>query len=286
MIRILTTLRSFSAAIICAAMLLTPVYADPQPNVPHIGVLFDDRNSAPWTEGLRDGLRQLGYVEGKSITIEWRGSGKSYEEMRLLAAGLARSGVELIVTAGSPATPAALEVTGLPVVFIFGDPVAAGFSASLAKPGGRGTGVSVLSVELYPKRLELLHELAPRARRIVFLRNPTNRLAPRLLDEVHAAGLSLGLQIKTLDARDAGEVSTALHSLRHSAADAMIVSAEPLFVASRMQIARAVREFKLPAVFPWREFHDEGGLISSGPNLAAIGRQPRAYLAPILHRAL
>src|SRR5258708_15417003 len=217
MIRILTTLRSFSAAIICAAMLLTPVYADPQPNIPHIGVLFDDRNSAPWTEGLRDGLRQLGYVEGKSITIEWRGSGKSYEEMRLLAAGLARSGVKLIVPAGSPATPAALEITGLPVVFIFGDPVAAGFAASLAKPGGGGTGVSVLSVELYPKRLELLHELAPRARRIVFLRNPTNRLAPRLLDEVHAAGLSLGLQIKTLDAC-ATPVKSARPSTRYGTA--------------------------------------------------------------------
>ena len=282
---IFAAMRSVSAAVVTAVVLLAPAYADPEPGVPHIGVLFDGRGAAPWTQGLRDGLRRHGYVDGKSIIIEWQGSAETYEQMRVLAAELARSGVKLIVTAGSPATPAALEATELPVVFTFGDPVAAGYGVSLAKPGGRGTGVSVLSIELYPKRLQLLRELAPRARRVVFLRNPTNRLASRLLDELQAAGKTLGMQIVTLDARDASEVDTALRSLRRGAPDALIVSAEPLFMASKAQIARRVRTLKLPAVFPWREYHDEGVLMSYGPNLTATGRQMAGYVDKILRGA-
>jgi len=274
-----------SSAIVTVVLLLAEANADPQPKVPRIGVLFDQKGNAVWTKGVREGLHQLGYLEGKTIMVEWRGNAETYEQMRLLAAELERSGVELIITAGSPATPAALEATGVPVVFTFGDPIAAGFAASLAHPGGRATGVSVLSVELYPKRLELLRELAPHARRIVFLRNPTNRLASRLLDALQEAGQRLGMQIKTLDARDAGEVNAALKSLRRNPPDAVIVSAEPLFLASKAQIAQAVRAAKLPAVFPWAEYHDEGVLMSYGPNLTETGRQMAGYVDKILRGA-
>jgi putative ABC transport system substrate-binding protein len=124
----------------------------------------------PMEEGLRQGLSELGYIEGKSIAVEWRRSAGQGEELRSLTAELAHSKVELIVGVGTPAARAAMEATStIPVVFHVGDPVASGLAVSIARPGGRATGVSVLSTELTAKRLELLQLLVPRARRIVYL---------------------------------------------------------------------------------------------------------------------
>jgi putative ABC transport system substrate-binding protein len=142
-------------------VLLSPLTAAAQSSsIPRIGVLNPFPNSS-LDKGLRDGIQKAGYIEGQTIIIDWRQSSAPEEELRSIASDMARAQVDLIVAIGSPAAHAALQVTTVPVVLLSGDPVAAGFATSLARPGGNGTGVSMLTPELEPKRLELVHLLAP-----------------------------------------------------------------------------------------------------------------------------
>jgi putative ABC transport system substrate-binding protein len=191
-------------------------------------------------EPLRVGLRRHGYLEGKNLIIEWRRSLETEQEFRTHAADLARAKADVIVAIGSPAAQAALNATTVPVVFLAGDPVAAGFAASLARPGGNATGLSVLSADLYPKRLELLHQLAPRAPRIGYLMNssnPSKQLRPEMRQAAHA----LGVELVTLDARNPAELETAIRAIHRGAADAILVSADLLFLSNKAKIADAVR---------------------------------------------
>ena len=159
------------AALIGTALMCSSVHADSPQTVPRIGVLIPQMADAPLGDGLREGLRELGYIEGKTIVLESRPPGSSPEALRSIAADLARSKVRLIVVLSTPAARAALDATTLPVVFLAGDPVAAGLATSLARPGGNATGVSLLTSELTAKRLELLRLSAPRARRFILLTN-------------------------------------------------------------------------------------------------------------------
>ena len=195
---------------------------------------------------------------------------------------MAKLEVDLIVTMGSPATRAALDATRKPVVFIVGDPVATGFAASLAKPGGNATGVSVLSTELDRKRLELLRELAPRARRIAYLTNASNPSAAHDLAEVQNAARALRLQLLPLSAQTAAEIDAALKELSHGKADGLIVSPDLGLFAYRGKIAKAVREARIPAMFPFREYHDVGVLVSYGPDPPSAMRRAARYVDRIL----
>ena len=278
------TCRRMICAGFTVALLAGVAYADQPPGIPRIGVLMPPVTSME--EGLRQGLRELGYIEGKSIVIEWRRSTGTQEELRLLAADLIRSGVDLIVTAGTSATRVAMETTTtVPVLFHVGDPVASGFAASLARPGGNGTGVSVISAELTAKRLELLHLLIPRAKRIVYLRNPSNPAAQQLLDEVQKAARILGLRLETLDARNIPEIDAALDTLRRSAANGCLVGGDLLYLAEKARISRAIGENRMPAVFAYREFHEDGALMSYGPSLKATMRSVAPYVDKILKGA-
>lgn len=274
-----------SGTLVGIMLVLTPAHADPMPNIPRIGVLIPPAN---WSleEGLRDGLRGLGYIEGQNIVIEWRRSAGTTEELRSLATDLAHSKVNVIVASGSPAARAALGATTMPVVFLVGDPVGSGFAASLARPGGNGTGLSVLSTELYPKRLEFLHQLAPRARRIVFLMNSSNpAVGTPLLDATQKAARTLGVQIVTLDARNAGELDAALRAIPRSAADGILVAADLFFLANKSKIALAVRKAKLPAMFPLKEYHEDGALMSYGANYKDAMLRAARYVDKILKGA-
>jgi len=165
-----------------AALLSPPACADPG-KIPRVGVLSAE-GAETLEEGLRSGLRERGYVEGRTIIIDWRRSTGADENLRSLAPEFARSRVDLVVSMGSPATRAVLQATSLPVVFtMVGDPVGTGFAANLARPGGRATGVSTLTVDLMSKRLELLHKAAPRVRRVLYLRNSSNPVSARQLEE-------------------------------------------------------------------------------------------------------
>jgi len=233
-------------------------------------------------DGLRQGLRDLGYIEGQSIVIDWRRSGRTPEQMRQQASELVRSKVDLIVTMGSPSTRAALDATRKPVVFIVGDPVAAGFAASLAKPGGSAAGVSVLSTELDRKRLELLREVAPRARRIAYLTNASNPSAAHDLAQAQSAAQALDLQLLPLSAQTADEIDAALKELRRGKADGLVVTPDLGLFAYRAKIAKAVREARIPTIFPFRDYHDAGVLMSYGPDPEDATRRAARYVDRIL----
>jgi ABC-type uncharacterized transport system substrate-binding protein len=158
-----TALRFALGALFTIASLWSTAHADQPAATPRIGVL-DPSGSTTWAEGFHDGLRRAGYSEGNNLVVEWwRPAEETEKELQSAARDLVRSRVGLIVALGTPATRAILQSTSLPVVFLVGDPVASGFASSLAKPGGNGTGVSVVTPELQLKRLELLHQLAPKS---------------------------------------------------------------------------------------------------------------------------
>jgi putative ABC transport system substrate-binding protein len=269
--------------IIGFTLLSLPTFADQPRPIPRIGVLVGVANS-PIEEGVRDGLRELGYTEGENIVIDWRRPVGGNEE-RSLAADLVRSKVDLIVAVNTAAARAALETTTtIPVVFTSGDPVASGLAASLAKPGKNGTGVSIVSTELYPKRLEYLHWLVPRARRIAFLMNSSNPIVPIQLEATQRAALTLGLQLVLLDARNETELGTVLRALRRGTADGFILSSDSLFRLNRSKVVQAIRKSRLPAIFPYPDYADDV-LMCYGPNIRDVGRKMAAYVDKILKGA-
>jgi ABC-type uncharacterized transport system substrate-binding protein len=184
---------------------------------------------------LRAGLRDLGYVEGKTIAFEYRFAEDQNERLPGLAAELVRSKVDIIVAHGSPAIHAAQEATStIPVVMVgSGDPVGTGFVASLARPGGNITGVSNTDVGVAAKRLELLKAALPKLSRVVTLRNPTNPAAELLFRETQAAARTLGIEIHLIDVRDPGELEHAFSMMAKARAEALIAIADPMFLSQR-----------------------------------------------------
>ena len=281
---LVTACRLVACAALAATLHVGTAYADQPPAIPRISVLMP---AVPaMEEGLRQGLQELGYIEDRNIIIDWRRSAGTDQELRSLAADLVRSKAAIIVAAGTSATRAAMETTTtVPVVFHVGDPVASGFAASLARPGGNGTGVSVISHELIAKRLELLHQLMPRAKRIVYLMNPSNPMASQLLEEVQKAARALGMRVHTLDARNVPEIDAAMRKMQRRIADACLVGGDLLFLAEKARIARAIRDNRMPAVFAYREFHEDGALMSYGPSLKATMHSVAKYVDKILKGA-
>lgn len=278
-----TLRRRLLGTVLGFALLFPPAFGDQSQPIPRIGVLVR-LASTPFEEGVRDGLRELGYSEGKNIIIEWRRSAGGDEQFSL-AADLARSKVDAIVAGNTGAALAALKTTAtIPVVFVSGDPVAAGLAKSLAKPGRNGTGVSVVSTELFPKRLEYLHWLVPRARRIAFLINSTNPILPPQLEATRKAAPVVGVELVTLDARNEAELGAALRALRRSAVDGVIVSGDALFRSNKSKVVQALRESRLPAIFPYPDYRDEV-LMCYGPNLNEVGRKLAGYVDRILKGA-
>ena len=283
---LLPTMRGRVLSVLVGTALLPALASADQPPIPRIGVLMPQLENAPLQDGLPRGLHELGYSEGKNIIIDWRGSSGTDEEMRSIATDLARSKVDLIVAPGTAAARAAMKATTtIPVVFIVGDAVAAGLASSLARPGRNGTGLSVVGTELAPKRLELLHQAIPQARRIVYLMNSSNPMAPRLLEEARKGARTLGVQLVTLDARDQQGVNAALETISRGAGDGLLLTADFLFLAEKAKIVRAVREARVPAMFPGKEYRGDGVLMSYGPNVMEIFHRTAVYVDKILHGA-
>jgi putative tryptophan/tyrosine transport system substrate-binding protein len=264
------------------------VYVYAQNRVPRIGLLERSGPSGQrWVEGFQEGLHELGYFEGKNVLIESRRTLGHEAELRPLAAELVQTNPDVIVTISTPAAHAALEATKtIPVVFIaVGDPVGTGLVPSLARPGGNGTGVSVLSTELGVKRLDLLRQLAPRARRVASLVDLVNPSMAVQAKSLQAAARSLGMELETYNARNAEQIGVALRSIPWKAIDGVIIGGDPIFMAEGANIAKAVRAAKAPAIFPWREFHEYGVLMSYGPNLREVARRGALYVDKILKGA-
>jgi putative ABC transport system substrate-binding protein len=265
--------------------LLLSARADQPPNVARIGVLtpLGDLSAE---EGLREGLSELGYVEGKNLTIEWRRYAQSSDAMRSAAADVVRSRVDLIVAVGTQAARAALsETSTIPIVFVSGDPVGTGLATSLAHPGANATGLSSQTTELMAKRLQLLQQIAPRTRRVIMLVNPDSPLHAAVVEETEKAARTLRLDIAPLKAGNPAELDAALRAIQRSAGTALIVSSDVFFIANRDKIADAVREARLPTLVPNRDYWGEGVLMAYGSGLRELDHRAAVYIDKILKGA-
>jgi putative ABC transport system substrate-binding protein len=237
---------------------------------------------------FREGLRETGYVEGQNLAIEYRWAEGDFDRLPALAADLVGRNVNVIVAAGGPpAAHAAKEATStIPIVFVSGDdPVGEGLVASLARPGGNLTGVSFLTVELSPKRFELISELVPQAKVIALLVNPNIPTTVRMMPAVQEAARAKGVQLHILKASTESEIDAAFASVVQRQAGALVVSADPFFASRREQIVALAARHAVPAIYEYRQFATAGGLISYGASILAVHRQLGIYAGKILKGA-
>jgi putative ABC transport system substrate-binding protein len=285
--------RAAVPSILIAVVLLAfrvAVEAQQPKKVPRIGYLSVSSPSAmsTRTEAFRQGLRELGYVEGKNIVIEWRSAEGKRDRLPSLAAELVRLKVDIIVTAGPPATRSAKEATvTIPIVFAQdGDPVASGFVASLARPGGNITGLSTLAPELSGKRLELLKEIVPRLSRVAVLGNSTNPANAQVLKETELAAGVFGVKLQYLDVLDPKDIETAFRAASKGRADAVLMTVSGGVVLSqRTQVVELAAKSRLPAMYIIREYVETGGLMSYGVSLIDLDRRAATYVDKILKGA-
>jgi ABC-type uncharacterized transport system substrate-binding protein len=252
------------------AVLAAPLAAEAQPTgkVYRIGILeaIPAAQNAANLGALRKGMRNLGYVEGRNLIIEYRSADGRAERFPDLASELVRLKVDLIVTRGTPAARAAKNATGtIPVVMAtMGDPRA--IVASFARPGGNITGVTTFSTELTAKRIELLKELIPNLSRVALLHNMGNPAAPPEWEETKTAARSLGLQAELLDVRNQGDLGRAFELAVRQHVDALVIGIDGLTQMHQQTIVDLVAHNRLPAAHPARDFVEAGGLIAYGVN--------------------
>jgi putative ABC transport system substrate-binding protein len=254
--------------------------------LPVIGFLssFSETQSAgPITE-FRRGLNDNRLTEGQSVTIEFRFADGRYDRLPALAAELAHRPVDLIFAAAPPAALAAkAATTSIPIVFVVGfDPVAAGLVASLGRPGGNVTGMTLFSNPLAQKRLEILLELAPKASVIAVLVNPVSPDTAPEIRAVQEMTQQRGLQLQIVNASSLAEVAAAVAALAEKRPHALLVASDPFYLTRPDEIVASVARLELPAIYPFREFAAAGGLVSYGTNRAISYRQAGAYASRIL----
>jgi len=257
--------------------------------VPRIGFLAAVSLSANSVrfEAFRQGLRELGYVEGKNIVIEWRYADGKLDRLPALAAELVRLNVDIIVSGGSTATRPAKEATNtIPIVMAQDtDPVGNGFVASLARPGGNITGLATLAPELSGKQLELLKEIVPKLSRVAVLGTSTRSGNAQSLKETELAAGAFGVKLQYLDILRPKDIETAFQEARQGHADAVLVLTSAVFVLHRTQLADLAVKSRLPAIYDRREFVDDGGFMSYGTSFADLSRRAAVYVDKILKGA-
>jgi putative ABC transport system substrate-binding protein len=237
---------------------------------------------------FRQGLREHGWIEGQNLVIEWRYGEGTLKQLPPLAAELVRLGVDVLVTGGGePAIRALKQATStIPIVMaVSADPVATGLVASLARPGGNITGLTLQAPELNGKRLELLREALPRVAHVAVLWNPTSLAATQYLSEAEAAAQALHLQLQPLEVPGPETIEAAFAAATKGQADALITLPDAMLWNQRTQIADLAAQHRLPALFPEREFVDAGGLLSYGPSVPANFHRAATYVDKILKGA-
>jgi putative ABC transport system substrate-binding protein len=264
-------------------------YAQPQGKVWRIGILetVSPELNAANLDAFQQGLRELGYVEGRNLVIEYRSADGRSERFPSLAAELVGLKVDLIVTRGTPASLAAKRATRtIPVVMAnAGEPVETGLVISLARPGGNVTGLSSLTVHLEAKRLGLLRELVPGITRIAALYNMSSPANPPQWKEIETAARSLGVQPQLLDVRKPEDFGPAFDAATRQRADGLIVGQEGLLQANRKLIVQLAAEHRLPAIYRSKEFIEVGGLMAYGPSYPDLYRRAATYVDKILKGA-
>jgi len=241
----------------------------------------------PFVVAFRQGLGDAGFVEGQNVAMEHRWAEGHYDRLPVLVGELVSRKVDVIAAGGDAAVIAAKGATStIPIVFFNGgDPLAMGLIASLAHPGGNLTGFSTFAAELLPKRLELLSELAPQARVIAMLVNPSDPNAERFINEMEQVARAKGVNLRILKAGTEGEIDDAFASLVQLRADGLIVSPNAFFVSRREQFVALASRYAVPAIYSRRQFATAGGLISYGSSLTAVYRRMRIYVGKFLNGA-
>jgi len=249
----------------------------------HVDFLDSDNYYGPF----RQGMRELGYVEGKNLVIEWRSAEGNNERLPGLATELVNLKADVIVAAGTPAISAAQKATTtIPIVMgNVGDPVRSGFVKSLARPAGNITGLTNMGADVRLKQLEMLLGMVPKLSRVAVLVNPTNPGNIKTLEIVQSAGQTRGVEILRADARTPQEIDNAFSWIRQQNAGALIVSSEALFQQQKSQIAELTAKHRLPSIAADRMYAEAGVLMSYGPSLAGQYRRAATYVDKILKGA-
>jgi putative ABC transport system substrate-binding protein len=257
-----------------------------QSAMPVIGYLsaLSERQVAHQLAAFRRGLSETGFTEGSNVLVEYRFAEGQFERLPAMAAELVGHPAALILAQAPPAALAAKAATATtPIVFVVGfDPVGAGLVTSLNHPGGNATGMTLISYVLSQKRLEMLRDISPKASVIAMLTNP---LGPDAIPEnssVQTGAQSLGLQLAMFNASTANDIAVAFAAIAAQKVDALLVGTDPFFVNQRAEIVARAASLKVPAIYPFREFVTEGGLISYGTNIASSFRQAGIYAGRIL----
>ncbi|MCE3250046.1 MAG: transporter substrate-binding protein [Geminicoccaceae bacterium] len=259
--------------------------AQPAAKTHRIGVLGNE-NTPPW-EGLRQGLRELGYVEGRNLAMDWRWSGGNPERLPALAKEVVALGPDVIVASGTQAIRAAKEATStIPIVMaVSAYPDRLGLVASLARPGGNVTGLTNVAPELYAKKLELLKEIVPNVARVALIWNPESPIERVTLKELQATATTLGIAIHPVEVRRPEDFPAAFAALAPAQVDALLSNGNPVNFRGRALIAEFALRSGLPSVFEERLFVEAGGLVSYAPSYSDLFRRSATYVDRILKGA-
>ena len=253
-----------------------------QSAMPVIGFL-DWRSPEALTErlrGFRQGLKEIGYVEGDNATIVYRWAGNQLDRLPALVAELARRPVAVVVASGGPrvALSAKAETTTIPIVFLAAeDPVVLGLVASLARPGGNLTGINFFNAELVAKRLELMRVLVPAATRVAVLVNPTSPNTKSILRDVEPAARAMGQQIQVLNASTSREIDAVFAAFVRERPDALFVGSDAFLDSRRVQLVQLANQHRIPATYSGREYAEVGGLMSYGSDITDAYRHVGVY---------
>jgi putative tryptophan/tyrosine transport system substrate-binding protein len=236
---------------------------------------------------FNQGLKETGYVDGQNTAIEYRWAEGRYDRLPALAIDLVSRKADVIAAIGPPSASAAKQATStIPIVFTIGtDPVADGLVVSLARPGGNLTGISLLAVELVPKRLELLSEIVPQAHVFALLVNPSNGYTEPMIRDVQKAADAKGLQLKILKAGTESEIDTAFASVANHRVDAIVLGDDPYLFSQQKQLVALASRYAIPTTYQFREVAAAGGLVSYGPSLRDAIRQAGIYVGEIIKGA-
>ena len=283
-----TALRSILFAGALLALAVT-VEAQQPKKVPRIGFLSAASSSAisARVEAFRQGLRELGYADGKNILIEWRFAEGKSDRLPSLAAELVRLKVDVIVAEAPTSTRSAKQATvTIPIVMMFDDdPVGSGFVASLARPGGNITGLSTLSPEISGKQLELLKEIVPKLSRVGVLGDVTRPGIPQALREINVAADAFRVQVQYLEVRGSKDIEIAFRAASKERVDAVLVLGSPVLTSQRKEVVELAVKSRLPAIYARREAVEDGGLMSYGVSIADLSRRAATYVDEILKGA-
>jgi putative ABC transport system substrate-binding protein len=277
------------ALVFLSLALCCPAQAQQVKKAPRIGFLAitSPSDMSLRMAAFRHGLRELGYIEGKTIVVDDRYAEGKLDRLRSMTAELVQLKADVIVTSGPIGTRTAKEATAtLPIVMAYdNDPVASGFVASLARPGGNITGLSTHYPEITGKQLELLKEIVPKMSHLAVLGDSSEPFTAQSLKETERAAKAFGVQLQYLDVKDPKDVKSALEDARKSRADAAVVLASAIFISQRSQLAELAVKNRLPAVYQASEYVEAGGLMTYGASITDLFRRAATYVDRILKGA-